>query len=448
MALLLAVLSQLCSVSIAFAEDEEPNQVEVAARREEKRFEELQPPMPQKLLSMWQQGALAYEQFQHEFHRSGGGPLSPIAKKALLEAATHLKALAGYTLGDQREFILHGRLQDIYMPLAREKEYCGEAASWSLQRALNPLGTNSFAVDEGSEATIWNAGVSGAIGYYRRAGDMARAEAALQVARKHPSAATKYERIDQTPLVFHPGVPSQPWWDPQSFSVVRKLEAAFENPITRADINAELDGLIQSNALQAIISPAAPLGTSQTVTETGSEECDRHDGSGAISAEGSSTSPSSTASDDDGGSWSEFPMFDGRAWSEQACAALPTLCQLLRSGADGSADPSICTAPASPAAPNLCGTSIVVTILRLSPGAAVLPHCGITNRRLTMQFALRGSDGVAFTVGGETRGYGGDGKAIVFDDSFEHSVQHRGAQVRYVLYAVLRHPNVTSGAYG
>ena len=44
--------------------------------------------------------------------------------------------------------------------------------------------------------------------------------------------------------------------------------------------------------------------------------------------------------------------------------------------------------------------------------------------------------------------YGGDGKAIVFDDSFEHSVHHRGEKVRYVLYAVLRHPNVPPEAYG
>ena len=30
-----------------------------------------------------------------------------------------------------------------------------------------------------------------------------------------------------------------------------------------------------------------------------------------------------------------------------------------------------------------------------------------------MHFALKGSDGVEFTVAGETRGYGGDGHAIV-----------------------------------
>ena len=85
---------------------------------------------------------------------------------------------------------------------------------------------------------------------------------------------------------------------------------------------------------------------------------------------------------------------------------------------------------------------MVVSLLRLRPGASIQPHCGTTNRRLTMQFALRGSAGVVFTVGGEPRGYGGDGRALVFDDSFEHHVYHGGDADRYVLYAVLRHPDL------
>ena len=91
---------------------------------------------------------------------------------------------------------------------------------------------------------------------------------------------------------------------------------------------------------------------------------------------------------------------------------------------------------------------MVATVLRLAPGANILPHCGVTNRRLIMQFALRGSDGVTFTVGDEPRSYGGDGHAIVFDDSFEHHVRHDGAEDRYVLFAILKHPDVEEGLYG
>ena len=35
---------------------------------------------------------------------------------------------------------------------------------------------------------------------------------------------------------------------------------------------------------------------------------------------------------------------------------------------------------------------------------------------------------------------GGDGHAIVFDDSFEHEVKHRGEQERFVVLIVLKHP--------
>jgi len=54
-------------------------------------------------------------------------------------------------------------------------------------------------------------------------------------------------------------------------------------------------------------------------------------------------------------------------------------------------------------------------------------------------FALRGSAGVEFTVGDEKRGYGGDGHALVFDDSFELEVWHGGD--RYVILALLKQPD-------
>jgi hypothetical protein len=87
-----------------------------------------------------------------------------------------------------------------------------------------------------------------------------------------------------------------------------------------------------------------------------------------------------------------------------------------------------------------CGTRVVATVFKLAPGARVQPHTGTTNRRLVLQFALAGSDGVRVRVGGAWRSYGGDGRAVVFDDSFEHEVVHGGQADRYVLYAALHHP--------
>ena len=75
------------------------------------------------------------------------------------------------------------------------------------------------------------------------------------------------------------------------------------------------------------------------------------------------------------------------------------------------------------------------------PGARVLPHVGVTNRRLVVQFPLAGFAGVRFRVGGEWRSYE-EGRALVFDDSFEHEVVHGGASDRFVLYTVVHHPGL------
>ena len=65
--------------SVLAAEDSET--AEASAREEEQLFENLQPPMPAHLLAKWQAGAAAYEQFQRDFHRGGGG-MTPTAKAA------------------------------------------------------------------------------------------------------------------------------------------------------------------------------------------------------------------------------------------------------------------------------------------------------------------------------------------------------------------------------
>ena len=62
-------------------------------------------------------------------------------------------------------------------------------------------------------------------------------------------------------------------------------------------------------------------------------------------------------------------------------------------------------------------------------------------RRLVVQFPLAGFDGVRFRVGDEWRGYE-EGRALVFDDSFEHEVVHGGEADRFVLYTVVHHPEL------
>ena len=208
---------------------------------------------------------------------------------------------------------------------------------------------------------------------------------------------------------------AQPFWPPRDFALVRRLEEMYAEPATRAAVHEELDRLIGGGVgggLKRLASPFAPL-------QPGSDEADRAPG---------------------GGAWSELALFNGRVWNETACNAVPTISHMLRG--DSEAANEICGSPTGLGlGPNMCGANVVVTILKLAAGARILPHCGVTNRRLIMQFALRGSDGVEFTVGDETRGYGGDGHALVFDDSFEHAVWHGGREDRYVILALLKHPD-------
>jgi hypothetical protein len=184
------------------------------------------------------------------------------------------------------------------------------------------------------------------------------------------------------------------------------------------------------------------------------------------------------ASDREGsGAWAELVLFDGAAWHAGHCAVVPALCSLLQAsgalcGQQQQAQPTQTTitaagsssssASSGRAANSLsldeCGTRVVATVFKLSPGARVQPHTGTTNRRLVLQFALSGSAGVRFRVGNEWRTYAegsatsssnnnssssskGDGSALVFDDSFEHEVFHNGSNDRYVLYAAMHHPD-------
>ena len=71
-----------------------------------------------------------------------------------------------------------------------------------------------------------------------------------------------------------------------------------------------------------------------------------------------------------------------------------------------------------------------------------------------MHFALQGANDVMFRVGDEdehgapggwVKSYReGDGHAIIFDDSFEHTVTHEGTDDRFVLLVVLKHPDKNS----
>ena len=217
--------------------------------------------------------------------RRGGGAVTDAARAALESAAESLEELGQYKLDPVRASMLFGKLVEVYASLSRDDGKCLRAAHWCVQQACTQACVDAYAVDEASPRDAFNAAISSAVTYYRRGGDLARAEAARALANKHPAASTKYERVDQTPKVYFPGLTAQRFWEPRSFEVVRKLEAAFADESTRAAMLDDLNTLIRHNALKRLVSPSAPF------------------------------RPPSKAADADGeGAWSELPLYDGREW--------------------------------------------------------------------------------------------------------------------------------------
>jgi len=79
--------------------------------------------------------------------------------------------------------------------------------------------------------------------------------------------------------------------------------------------------------------------------------------------------------------------------------------------------------------------------LTLAPGTHLKAHCGTTNKRLTMHLGVIVPDGPLIRCGNVTRKWE-EGKAIVFDDSYEHEVWHHGTEARVVLYISFWHPQL------
>ena len=75
----------------------------------------------------------------------------------------------------------------------------------------------------------------------------------------------------------------------------------------------------------------------------------------------------------------------------------------------------------------------------LDPGTSIRPHCGGSNTRMRIHLGLAVPQGASLTVGGETRHWE-EGKCLIFDDSFEHSVEHTGSEPRLVLIVDVWHP--------
>ena len=79
----------------------------------------------------------------------------------------------------------------------------------------------------------------------------------------------------------------------------------------------------------------------------------------------------------------------------------------------------------------------------LTPGTHILPHRGVTNTRVVCHLPLVVPEGCALIVGGERHAWR-EGRAIAFDDTYEHEAWNRGSRTRVVLILDVWNPHLTA----
>eukprot|EP00929_Paragymnodinium_shiwhaense_P016208 TRINITY_DN124418_c0_g1_i1.p1 TRINITY_DN124418_c0_g1~~TRINITY_DN124418_c0_g1_i1.p1 ORF type:complete len:467 (-),score=73.74 TRINITY_DN124418_c0_g1_i1:345-1643(-) len=121
--------------------------------------------------------------------------------------------------------------------------------------------------------------------------------------------------------------------------------------------------------------------------------------------------------------WMPITLVKNRRRLDKACAMAPRSCALLESRSE------IMRCSASDAG---------AAFARLRGGSALKPHLWNTPR-LGVHLGLRVPPGASMRVGPSTVTWQ-EGKAVVFDDTYVHSVRHYGSETRYVLVAWFCHP--------
>jgi hypothetical protein len=349
-------------------------------------------------------------------------------------------------LNNVQIYVALDNINDMIGPLAgKTNDYVHLAGIYAEALMVSHYCYNKYAIKE-ADTACFNGAASAAMSYLRRSNSNSSVNTNIsrvfQLATSHPYASTKWLYQSQTPRVFHEGLLSKPWWDSNNFKLVQELKDVFNNNLMQ--LQSELDEIISLN--EGSLRVGGSVSDTKVLNEStglqriftpyiGVRSDDVQEQSGA-------------------GAWSEFgPLFDGVSWSKK-CDKIPLLCNVLKhhsnkeicgssliSSAEVDVNGNTKNRISALDIEDKCGSDTLVTILRLRPKTHILPHCGTTNRRLIMHFALRGHEGVRFRVGDEWRGYGADGNAIVFDDSYEHEVYHGGNKDRYILLVVLAHPD-------
>ena len=195
--------------------------------------------------------------------------------------------------------------------------------------------------------------------------------------------------LQQPTNFYFPGLPQAPWYDPAQFPWVAELEAAV--PEMRAEIEAVL------------------------ATQQGLEPY--------VQADANRASRGHSLLND--ARWSAFHLYKQGERVEENASRCPTIMRLLD----------------LPPIPRIEKRSPMALISILRPGTHIPPHHGMLNTRLICHIPLIVPPGCRLRVGGQTRDVV-EGRAMIFDDSFEHEAWNDGNSARAVLLFEIWRPEL------
>jgi len=128
--------------------------------------------------------------------------------------------------------------------------------------------------------------------------------------------------------------------------------------------------------------------------------------------------------------WRQFTFYERGKRNDRNCALAPKTCNIIEKV--GGSRVTGCKRGQSK-------FSVMV------PGTEVWPHVGPSNTRLRLHLGLKvpkDKENVRITCGGISKHWE-EGKAFIFDDSFEHEVSHQASESRMILIMDIWHPELT-----
>ncbi|MBW4570974.1 MAG: aspartyl/asparaginyl beta-hydroxylase domain-containing protein [Tolypothrix carrinoi HA7290-LM1] len=124
------------------------------------------------------------------------------------------------------------------------------------------------------------------------------------------------------------------------------------------------------------------------------------------------------------GKWDTFTLFRNGVKHEANCALCPETTRIIEQ------------------LPHCCNWHGMAYFSVLQPGVHIPPHCSYTNGRLRYHLGLEVPEGVWIRVKDDVRYWISD-KCLIFDDSFEHEVFHKGQTRRVALIVDLWHSDLS-----